>query len=184
MPDPTYPPFASASELVTFSGGTISTEDATTAVLGVSRAIRKRCGWHIWPALDETVLVSGVGQVVSLPTLHVQDVESVTVAGTLLDDDTYRWSVLGSLARNDCSWRSQYNDISVAMTHGYDEVDDLKALTLGIAARAMSSKSGVVREQTLVSSITWALTAPGVAGGIALLPHEVSTIDAYRIVSV
>lgn len=184
MADPIYPPFASAAELVAFSDLALTTEDAELAVKGVSRAIRNRCGWHIWPNLQETVATAALGRSITLPTLHLTDVDSVSVDATLLDADTYRWSHLGTLSRTDCAWRSPFDDISVVMTHGYDHVDDLKMLALSIASRALSSRSGVVREQTLVSSITWALTAPGVAGGIALLPHEVPIIDSYRIVSV
>lgn len=174
-------PFVTVEELQAFNAS-ISQADAQLAVKGISRAIRNYCGWHVWPNVEQTVTISAAGSDLFLPSKHVTAIDSIAEAAGTVDADTYRWFTDGIVIRDDYRWDRIYGGVTVVMTHGYPDVDDIKLLALQMASRALSSKSGATREQTLASSVTWALTAPGVSGGIAMLPHEQSILEYYRLV--
>lgn len=180
--------FATPADLSTYSKGQISDSDTRVqdALDGASAAIRQYCGWHIWPPRDETLTVDGPGgRVLSLPTMNVTEVTSIIENGTTLTDGTdYRWSADGSVKRTHCRWTDDYRAIVVRFFHGYDYAADVKQVLLSVVTRALSSPSGATSEAVGPFSVKWATVAPGVSGGLALLGHEISILDAYRIVSV
>lgn len=189
MTDPTPPtgtePFATAAELSAYSKGQISESDPRVepALAGASRAIRRYCGWHIFPSISETLILDGPGgRVLDLPSLNVTDVASVVQLGTTLDASTYRWSALGSIKLNSGWWTDEYRGIEVALTHGYVDADDVRDVLLAIVSRELSSPSGATREQAGQVSVSWAITSPGVSGGLALLGTDYAVLDSYRIV--
>lgn len=181
-------PFATPQELSVYSQGAIPESDPRSAgaLQAATDIIRGICGWHIAPLhTDEVVTLDGYGQTLSLPTLHVTAVSEVTVDGDVTASDTYQWSTLGELRRDDQWWSVGYRNVSVKMTHGYTDVPAaLKQLALAMASRSLTAPAGgVVREQTLASSVTWAQTAPGVSGGVVLMAHEEAVLTPYRIVT-
>lgn len=182
-------PLATPDELADFTKGAIVADDPRldSVLNGVSSAVRRYCGWHITPVVTESVTLDGPGGwLLSLPSLNVTGITSVTHGGeSLTADDDYRWSADGSVKSKSGRWSDEFRDISVTFTHGYAEADveDVKQVVLSVAARLLSSPTGAVREQAGSVSIAWALTAPGVSGGIALLGHEREVLDHYRIES-
>lgn len=183
-------PLATAEELAAFTKGAIAADDARaqSVLEGVSSAVRRYCGWHISPVVTETVTVDGPGgRLLSLPSLNVTAVASITQGeSALVADDNYRWSADGSVKCTSGRWTEEFRDITVTFTHGYDSEDvaDVNQVVLAVAARHMASPTGATREQTLAASVSWALTGPGVSGGIALLAHERDVLAPYRIESV
>lgn len=179
--------FVTAADLAVYSNGKISSADprVNPALAGVSRAVRRYCGWHIGPSVSETLLLDGPGgRVLDLPSLNVADVASVTQNDTLLDPSSYRWSALGSIKLNTGWWTEDYRAISVVLTHGYDDFEDVQETVKAIVMRALMSPTGATREQAGQVSVSWAITAPGVSGGLAILEHERAALDSYRIVGV
>lgn len=181
-------PLATPAELAAFSQGAISATDpaAALALEGASSMIRAYCGWHIAPSITETLILDGPGgRVLGLPSRHVTGIATISQQSSIIASTGYKWSALGEVQRKDWSfWSTDYRDIEVTLTHGYTACPpDLRQAILGIVTRALSSPTGATREQTLTTSITWATTAPGVSGGLAVLGGETSILDAYRIVT-
>lgn len=180
-------PFASVAKLSAYTKGQISETDprALDALNGASTAIRRYCGWHISPHQQEPLRLDGPGgRVLSLPTKHLTGLDEITELETLLIDETdYRWSEDGSVKRLQGCWSDEFRVLSLTISHGYapEDVTDVKQVVLAAVARALSSPTGATREQAGQLSVSWATVAPGVSGGLALLAHELSVLDAYRI---
>jgi hypothetical protein len=151
-----------------------------TALAAASRAIRDYCGWHIAPVVEQVQYVGG-RDAVFLPTRRIAALVSVVNDGTTLDAgaldfDEDTGQVFGP------RWSTRRRGLVITYRHGLDEVPSfLQDLTLQIAARALGSPLGVIREQSLASSITWTATAAGVAGGTVLMQHEQEALAAYRV---
>jgi hypothetical protein len=179
-------PFATPEQLEDYTKGAVSAADPRVplALDAISRAIRRRCGWHIAPSVTETLTLDGPGgYYLALPSMHVTDVTAVRNDTFVADlAGAVQWSALGTVW---CSsgFSGRYRGVEVDLTHGYalDEVEDLVGVVLAAAARGLSSPMGQTREQAGGLSIQWATTAPGVSGGVAILEHERELVDAYRI---
>ena len=150
------------------------------ALAAASLAIRNHCGWHIAPVVEQ-VQYAGGRDSVFLPTRRLTELVSVVNDGTVLDAgaldfDEDTGQVFGP------RWSTRRRGLVITYRHGLDEVPSfIQDLTLQVAARALGSPLGVVREQSLASSITWATTAAGVAGGTVLMEHEQEALAAYRV---
>lgn len=181
-------PLVTAEQLAQYSKGSISAFDPRVddAIKGASQAVRNYCGWHVTPVLEETVIADGPGgRLLSLPTKQLVSAPSIIEdETTLLDNTDYRWSQDGSVKRKSSYWPDDFRILTVTMNHGYAEADDLKRVVLAVITRELSSPTGATREQAGAVSVSWALTAPGVSGGIALLQNEQATLDFYRIESI
>jgi hypothetical protein len=183
--DTTADPFASAAELSVYSKGRISAGDPRVqgALEGASTAIRRYCGWHVGPEKEGTVVLDGSGgREIALPTKHLTAITRITEHGTLVNEEYYSWSQLGEVRRKYGYWTDDYRAISVTMTHGIKDTADLKRVVLAAVSRELSSPSGATKEQAGQVAVSWSTVAPGVSGGLALLAHELSIIDTYRIV--
>jgi hypothetical protein len=151
-----------------------------TALAAASQAIRNHCGWHIAPVVEH-VQYAGGRDVVFLPTRRIATLVSVVNDGTVLDAgsldfDEETGQVFGP------RWSSRRRGLVITYTHGLNNVPPLIAdLTLQIAARALGSPLGIIREQSLASSITWTATAAGVAGGTVLMEHEREQLASYTV---
>ena len=104
---------------------------------------RNTAHWHIFPAVDDTLTVDGEGgEVLTLPSLHVNSITSVTERGRELEEWTdYEWSKTGDLKRLGGCWTTRWQGITVEMNHGYDLTsadfaDLLKAIGTAVATAA------------------------------------------------
>lgn len=188
MADETYEAFATPVELSAYSKGAIGVADPRSqgALDGASTAIRRYCGWHIAPEVTSTVKLDGPGgRILSLPSLNVTAVTSIIDHAVALTDETdYQWSADGSVRRVHACWTDDYRSIDATFIHGYGFADDVKQILLASVSRALSSPSGAVSNSTGPFAVKWSTVAPGVSGGLALLEHELSVLDTYRIVTV
>lgn len=180
--------FASPTELSVYTQGKISSSDPRSQPVldAISQAIRKYCGWHIAPVQEDTLVIDGAESVVlSLPTLHVTEVDSVSIDGTEVDSADFEWSALGELKLKDYPycWPEGYRNIEVTFTHGFSEYEDVKQVVLQVAAGALASPMGATREQAGSVSISWALTGAGTSGGVSFLGRDYSILDKYKIPS-
>jgi hypothetical protein len=181
-------PLATATSLTAYTGGRIDgTDPRVTPVLdGVSAAVRNWCGWHVFPDLQQTVTLDGPGgRYLALPTRHVATVTAVTENGTtLVDGVDYRWSTDGSIKRVTRYWTDDYRAITVTYTHGFEDVPDVTAVVLSVAARLLASPMGAVSESAGGVTVKWSETTRGVAGGLGILDHEYALLAPYRIESI
>jgi hypothetical protein len=181
-------PLATATSLAAYTGGRIGDSDPRVSPVldGVSAAVRNWCGWHVYPQLQETVTLDGPGgRYLALPTKHVAAISAVLEHGlTLVDGVDYRWSGDGSIKRLTRSWTDDYRAVTVTYSHGFDDVPDVAAVVLSVAARQLASPMGAVSESAGGVSVKWSETTRGVAGGLGILDHEYSLLAPYRIESI
>lgn len=156
--------------------------DLTELLAAASDLIRTECGWHIAPVIAEEVKVDGPGGgTLMLPTLRLVDVTSIDNAGTTVDPLDAEWSESGFLRKAGC-WTSKLRGVTVSISHGYDTAPaGLIALACTVAARAAVSPSGVVREQVGSVALTYSQVGFNVAGGTALLKHEIEYLAKYKL---
>lgn len=132
---------------------------------GISAAIRRKCRWHIWPQVTETLVLDGPGtDVLVLPTKHLVAVTAVTEAQrrpgstpVVLDVSLLDWSAVGLVnhpsawspgAWRGWGWTSRPRGITITITHGYeDQPDDLRQLVLALAKRSASNPGGLSSQQ-------------------------------------
>lgn len=172
--------FATAQQMEQRTGGTITatTHPALTAELAAATAlIRRTCGWHIAPLEPVTIRASAPHpRDVWLPAMQVDSLAEVEVDGYPVDLASVRFD-------RDTGWTNlRGSSWEITYAAGFDEVPpELVTLTLQIAARSLSSPAGVTREQIGQHSVSLALTSPGAAGGVVLLPPERAQLTPYII---
>lgn len=168
-----------------YTGGKIKAADPRSELLirGAVAAIRRYCRWHISPEREDIVILDGRGGTMQrLPSIHVVDIAEVLDGDSVLVfKQDYRWTQAGLLSRSHGRWSPHFRDVQVTMVHGFEDVPDLVALVHSVVSRAMASPLGATREQAGAMAVTWATTAPGVAGGLALLANEMSMLSSFRI---
>ena len=108
----------------------MTTYPVPTAPTGVDAAVwakavhkvRGYCGWHIAPAVTETVTMDGTGGPVQfIPTLHVIDLKSVTDDGAQVVDP--EWSRSGMIRKHGC-WTRKLRGVVAEVEHGYEDWPD------------------------------------------------------------
>jgi len=153
----------------------------------VSAAVRNYLRWHLAPSLTETVTVDGSGaSVLRLPTLYLTTLTSVTENDEAVDLDGVEWTEAGYLKRS-CPWTCKLRGVSVSIVHGYSTTPlEVREIVMNAAARGLLTPAGgVVRDQEAVGdysiSNTYSQIGFNQAGGSALMEHEKTVLDNYRI---
>ncbi|WP_280265348.1 hypothetical protein [Nocardia wallacei] len=146
----------------------------------IVREVRDYCGWHIAPAVDETLTVDGSGGTVQqLPTLQLNSVTSVTECGITLTTDDYEWSADGSLRhRRGLWWTNRYRGVVAVMNHGYATVpENIVSVILDAASSAISTPVGETAEQPeTMGPFTF-----GGKGGVVLTAAQRRVLDHYVV---
>lgn len=143
----TYPPHGLTAEILAkyLPEGMIDpdTPNIQSAIDAAVSYARNTAHWHIFPAVDDTLTVDGEGgEVLTLPSLHVNSITSVTERGRELEEWTdYEWSKTGDLKRLGGCWTTLWQGITVELNHGYDPedadlLDLLKAIGSAVATAA------------------------------------------------
>lgn len=180
-PDP-LPPLASDTDYIGLVGPVPAGFDLGQLLASASDLIRTECGWHIAPVVDETFREDGPGgRDLMLPTLRLVDVTAIDNGGTTVDPLDAEWSRSGYVRLAGC-WTTKLRGATVTASHGYDATPaGLVALVCTVAARAAASPTGAVREQVGSASVTYSQVGFNIAGGTALLKHELAQLAAYKI---
>lgn len=146
-------------------------------LLAISADVRRRCGWHITPVVQETIQLDGTGgEEIILPTLHVVSITSVTENGVVIAGDQLEWSTDGYLRKSGGGcWTYKLNGIELIWSHGYaaDEVPDLKRMICEVAARVSSSPVGVASESVGGVAVQYS--------GRELLLSDQELINFYKV---
>jgi hypothetical protein len=183
------PPLVTPAEFSAWTGGKIPEADPRLEplLLGASAGVRRWCGWHIAPVLEETLTGDGpAGRLLLLPTGRLLAVLEASDAGTVLDVSGVDFSRSGmvELPRTSGTWWSgRLGAVSVRVRHGYDlaDVPDVAQIVKQLTANALASPMGATREQAGTVSVAWATTAPGVSGGLSLLQRDMDILAAFKI---
>ncbi|WP_280335476.1 hypothetical protein [Nocardia wallacei] len=177
MTSPAVPPLLDDAQFAALVAGTGLDELRLAAIV---REVRDYCGWHIAPAIDETLTVDGSGgRVQHLPTLLLNSVASVTENGTELAADAYEWSADGSLRR--CGywyWTRRYRGVVAVVNHGYAAVPpNIVSVILDAASAAISTPVGETAEQPeTMGPFTF-----GGRGGVVLTTAQRRVLDRYAL---
>lgn len=116
------------------------------AVAAAAGAVRAEAGWHIAPAIVETVEVeTGRSRVALLRSLHVLEVTEVRDAdtGAVLEGWRVR-KASGVLVRRHGCWPEA---IEVDVVHGYESCPE--ELLPVVAERVQRGKAGVVQQENI-----------------------------------
>lgn len=188
------PPLASIADVADIEGA--PTDQARLTIAG--EAIRSSCDWHIAPAVEMTMTVSGTGgPILILPSLRVLSVASVR--DLLLDEPITDYRIVGGgrLVRAEgalppyvgyigCGgWPRGLHNIEVTFTHGHDVIpEDLKGALIGFAESVGEVPVGIRGEshQTgqRVDSVTY--FAEGTyQGGSGMPPAIEAVLSRYRV---
>ena len=142
-----------------------------------TKLIQKRCGWHIAPQRQVRHRRVGPQPVnVWLPAMEITEVSSAVVDGVVLDPASVEFDP-------DTGWTNLTGrTVDVFFTAGFEEVpEELVTLTLQIAARALVSPMGLVRDQAGAVSAVYTQVGFNQAGGTVLLTAEEATLTPYRL---
>lgn len=179
MTSPVVPPLLDLTAFNLLVAGT-GLEQARLS--GIVREIRDYCGWHIAPAIDETITVDGSGGTVQqLPTLRLNSVTSVTENGTELGATVYEWSYDGSLRR--CGyWTTRYRGVVAEVNHGYETVpENLVSVILDAASSAIATPVGdnvSENEPETMGPFSWGGKD---SRGVEFTDAQRRILDRYRI---
>ncbi len=144
MPIPYVTPLAIPGQIADFPGAPFPTAVVTAA----GDRIRREAGWHIAPAITETlVLDTEAGEIIRLPSLRVTSVGSITTAGGL---PLTGWTLSANgnlyLAQG---WPGGFGAVTVAFTHGYSTVPgDLLPVLAEYCQRSMVNAALTHRSET------------------------------------
>jgi hypothetical protein len=176
-------PFATKEDMESRSQGQITVSShpfLEKELAAASRLIRNACGWHI--AVVQECRYRRVGpfrEGVWLPAMEITGVTAVTVDGTVWDA-----GALSAVEFDHATGWTNLNGrtVDVTFTAGFVTVpEDLVTLTLQVAARALGSPLGLVREQAGTVSVTHSQSGFNIAGGDVLLPKELDTLVPYKL---
>jgi len=149
-------PLATAAELNTYLQRTVPGPLAELLLASASGAVRAYCRWDISRATETLHAVGDGGVIVTLPTLHLVDVDEIridTVAQNLVDPRVV-WSRTGQLYTS--TYWPTFAKIEVDCTHGFDPVPDLvRLVTLTMAARALNNPEGLKAATTGAVTRQW-----------------------------
>jgi hypothetical protein len=125
-------------------------------------AVRGEAGWHIAPAVTETVVVeSDGGAYLFLPTLQLT---AVTAVRNVTDEDATPTTVTGWRSHNTARFRAGLlhrpagwarGVFEVDITHGYAACPDDLLPVLAEVARAFAAGGRAIQESRGPYSVTW-----------------------------
>lgn len=187
------------ADVESYTKGRLSATDpeTTRALNAALTTVRRYCGWHVTPVIDETMLVSGPGDLdLILPTLYIQSITSITDNDTAIDLTTVDWDNAepGVLHKNDWKqWSCGLGKIVVELSHGFDDAYDFQQGVLEFIDRSTAQVGTVIGNTGPMSSkkvddVTYqwghSPSSPGQNPGAALrmfdgLNHTL--LDRYRI---
>ena len=125
-------------------------------------SIRRYCGWHVTPDIDETLKVDAYGgSILTLPSKHVNSITSILVDGRELVDQI-DWSVAGTIQLRTGCWLDRPGSVTVTLNHGYsrDEVPEIAELLRTLAKRRAPSPAWPASPSTAHRSATSPTGAP------------------------
>jgi hypothetical protein len=130
------------------------------SVLAAESVIRDYCGWHIAPAISETLTLDGSGTYrMFLPTLRIKTITSIVDDGRTLLPTDFEWSEkLGIVEKSRMPWTGKRRGVVIVLVHGYDNcpasiVDMVKQL-------AKSGPAAITRASIGQTSISYGTATP------------------------
>jgi hypothetical protein len=159
---------------------TAHTATAQQLIDAASETITEYCGWHLVPALTETLTIDGSGHTLQpVPTMNITALAAVTEDGKDQPLSGIDWSVHGVLEkRNGAAWTGRRRGVTVTLTHGFPTAPAwLVTVACALAGRAYLGSVSAVQETSGGESVTY--LNPG--RGVALLPEERQMLSRLKV---
>lgn len=107
------------------------------------KLVRDFCGWHVAPVVTETITLDGTGsRRLFLPSLKVNEVQSVLVNGAAIAPTEFSWSEAGILYRG-AGWPEGFRNVVATIVHGH-AAEDARWIVDGIVERRKAAPAGRV----------------------------------------
>ena len=101
-------------------------------LIAAENRVRRYCGWHISPVIEQTVVLDGSGSTaLFVPTLKLRSVTACKVNGVDVDPATLEWSEDGFLRRS-CGWPDRLRSVELTIEHGFEEAPEVAELIMEI----------------------------------------------------
>lgn len=184
-------PLATPADLREFLQDPGVTDDVAALPLRLASAeVRAFCGQTFDPVTDEELILDGSGSaVLLLPQLPVLDVSLVAegpggdrteLAGPDQTSPAWEWSEDGVLRRIDGGvWRRRFRWYRVVQSHGWEPIpDEVLAVVLRIAGRAVDDPAGTLRSETLGR---YSYTAAGAEAGVGLFGPDQRMLAGFVV---
>ena len=183
-----------------------SNDDPEWFLRAAGRAIRKYCGWHLFPNERHTVrkIRTGARGIVMLPSRHVTEVESLFIQPDedhpphLVPDHDYVWHAAGYIERKGWSYYAgwQYNGYyygndpyyapvwgtefaACTFWHGWSVLpDDIKQVAFELAEQAMTVHAGNLKMLEAPGGFRAMMSQPF---GLSLNDDQMARLSSYRI---
>lgn len=176
-------PFATKEQMDQRTRGAITASShpfLDAELKAASKLIRDHCGWHI--AKQETLRLRRVrrwADDIWLPAMEIESIASATIDGVVWEAE----ALPGVEFDRDTGWTSIHaRSVDLTFVAGFTEIPDhLVTLTLQVAARALGSPLGLVREQAGTVSVTHSQSGFNIAGGDVLLEPEKAGLSPYKL---
>lgn len=149
-----------------------------------SDVIRNHCGWRIDRGVD-TFTVGWNDPAVMLPTLKLNAITLLSVAGVEVDPASYTFSENGVIR-----WAGPYApgggggaaQVTAVVDHGYDPVPrEIQACAFAAVARVVVNPQGMRSVNVGAYSEVYTIPISGEASGLTLLGAERRILDRYRL---
>lgn len=151
--------------------------------LAACAAVRGYCGWHVAPAVTETVTVDGPGgDLLRLPSAHVTAVLSVVSDGEAVADP--QWSRHGMIRAECGRWSNRFGGVVVELTHGFDEcpADVLEVVRMMVAQGAAAAASGGGMASMLTNGpFMMQVSSAAQAGALGLSAQHRAVLSRYKL---
>lgn len=146
-------------------------------------AVRRFCGWHVAPLLEETLTLDGSGgRVLLLPSKRVVEILAVSNDGADVTANVDH-SKAGILELVGGTWSNRLGKITVSLKHGFDleEVPEVAGVIASLRTRGASNAGTVVAQAMGPASVRNATGKDGGTLSIPLLQSEKDTLEPYRL---
>lgn len=182
-------------------------DDPEWFLRAAGRAVRKYCGWHLFPNIRQHLIniETGAQGIIMLPSRHVTEVDELTLSYGEQDDkcrgvhrDAYIWYQDGWIQMKGTAFRMDWyaagyyygNDpyylpitqpglATVTLWHGYHALpDDIKEVAFELAQTAMIMKAGNVKMLATPGEYRIELAHDA---GLTLNPDQMRRLSSYRI---
>lgn len=190
-------PFATESELESYTGTSVATDRARLLLDMASAAIRAYTNQTISQATTTAILPGTFTDAMVLPERPVTAITLVKIGDTTLTVDTdYVWDGAHTLYRGTKvdgvlsvngpdylingwgDWGGPGAQVTVTYTHGLANIpNDVKGVCLALCARSLASPDGVNSESVGTYSVSYSRTG----GAVSLLTEEKALLNRYRL---
>jgi len=151
-----------------------ATPDATFLLKAATAQVRRACGWHVTPIIEQTLTVDGSGgRELRIPSGRILSIASVLNDGEDVTADVDS-SEAGILKLPYC-WTDKFGGVVIELEHGYAqwEAADLAGVVAAIASRS-TMRTGIVAAQAVGGASVRYEIAP-------MLEQEHAIVQRYAV---